>query len=69
MLRIWRCDCASCVIGNEFPCANHTIPPPASNEGLPHCPKDKNRSLFHGEKPLMITWVIGKKCIKFLKRC
>ena len=20
MLRIWRCDCAFCVIGNEFPC-------------------------------------------------
>ena len=20
MLRIWRCDCALCVIGNEFPC-------------------------------------------------
>ena len=40
MLRIWRCDCALCVIGNEGPL---------------HCPKDKNRSPFHGEKPLMIT--------------
>ena len=20
MLRIWRCNCALCVIGNEFPC-------------------------------------------------
>ncbi|MDY4462623.1 MAG: hypothetical protein SPE23_10590 [Sodaliphilus sp.] len=54
MLRIWRCDCALCVIGNEFPCANHTIPPPPSYEGLPLCPKDKNRSPFHGEKTLMI---------------
>ncbi|MCI6145238.1 MAG: hypothetical protein MR689_00775 [Bacteroidales bacterium] len=53
MLRIWRCDCALCVIGNEFPCANHPIPPPPSYEGLPLCPKDKNRSPFHGEKPLM----------------
>ena len=35
--------------------ANHTIPPPPSYEGSPHCTKDKNRSPFHGEKPLMIT--------------
>ena len=35
--------------------ANHTIPPPPSYEGHPLCPKDKNRSPFHGEKPLMIT--------------
>ena len=55
MLRIWRRDCVLCVIGNEFPCANHTAPPPPSYEGSPHCPKDKNRSPFHGEKPLMIT--------------
>ncbi|MDY3750135.1 MAG: hypothetical protein SO068_10555 [Sodaliphilus sp.] len=54
MLRIWRCDCALCVIGNEFPAANHTIPPPPSYEGYPLCPKDKNRSPFHGEKSLMI---------------
>ena len=26
---------------------------PTSYEGLPRCPKDKNRSPFHGEKPLM----------------
>ena len=38
----------------SFHAANHTIPPPPSYEGLPHCPKDKNRSPFHGEKPLMI---------------
>ena len=38
----------------SFHAANHTIPPPPSNEGLPFCPKDKNRSPFHGEKPLMI---------------
>ena len=41
--------------------ANHTIPPPPSYEGSPHCTKDKNRSPFHGEKPLMITWFLGKK--------
>ena len=45
----------------SFHAANHTIPPPPSNEGLPHCPKDKNRSPFHGEKPLMIKWFLGKK--------
>ena len=55
MLRIWRCDCALCVIGNEFPYRNHTIPPPPSYEGYPFCPKDKNHSPFHGEKPLMMT--------------
>ena len=39
----------------SFHAANHTIPPPPSYEGLPLCSKDKNRSPFHGEKPLMIT--------------
>ena len=34
----------------SFHAANHTIPPPPSHEGSPHCPKDKNRSPFHGEK-------------------
>ena len=38
----------------SFHAANHTIPPPPSYEGIPRCPKDKNRSPFHGEKPLMI---------------
>ena len=33
--------------------AKRTIPPPPSYEGYPFCPKDKNRSPFHGEKPLM----------------
>ncbi|UKI44831.1 MAG: hypothetical protein L6U16_05050 [Porphyromonadaceae bacterium] len=44
-----------CVIGNKFPAANHTITPPPSYEGIPLCTKDKNRSPFHGEKPMMIT--------------
>ncbi|MCI7032628.1 MAG: hypothetical protein MR897_04285 [Bacteroidales bacterium] len=38
----------------SFHAANHTIPPPPSNEGYPRCPKDKNHSPFHGEKLLMI---------------
>ena len=37
----------------SFHAANHTFPPPPSYEGYPHCPKDKNRSPFHGEKPLI----------------
>ena len=45
----------------SFHAANHTIPPPPSYEGSPLCPKDKNRSPLHGEKPLMITWFLGKK--------
>ena len=32
MLRIWRCDCALCVIGTSFHASNHTIPPPPSYE-------------------------------------
>ena len=42
--------------------ANHTIPPPPSYEGYPLCPKDKNRSPFHGEKPLMVKNFLVKKC-------
>ena len=38
----------------SFNAANHTIPPPPSHEGYPFCPKDKNLSPFHGEKPLVI---------------
>ncbi|MDD7501152.1 MAG: hypothetical protein SPK60_08615 [Sodaliphilus sp.] len=45
----------------SFHAANHTITPPPSYEGYPLCPKDKNLSPFHGEKPLMITWFLGKK--------
>ena len=45
----------------SFNAANHTIPPPTSHEGHPHCTKDKNRSPFHGEKPRMIKWFLGKK--------
>ena len=42
----------------SFHAANHTIPPPPSHEGYPRCTKDKNRSPFHGEKPLIkiILW-------------
>ena len=42
----------------SFHAANHTIPPPPSHEGYPLCTKDKNRSPFHGEKPLIkiILW-------------
>ena len=54
MLRIWLCDCALSSLETSFHAANHTIPPPPSYEGLPRCPKDKNRSPFHGEKTLMI---------------
>ena len=45
----------------SFHAANHTFPPPPSYEGLPRCAKDKNRSPFHGEKPLMITQFLGRR--------
>ena len=35
----------------SFHVANHTIPPPPSHEGSPHCPKDKNRSPFTAKNP------------------
>ena len=49
----------------SFHAANHTIPPPPSYEGYPHCPKDKNHSPFHGEKPLMINDLQEGGCVKF----
>ncbi|MDY3685045.1 MAG: hypothetical protein SO048_10115 [Sodaliphilus sp.] len=51
-----ECFAFGCVIvrfassETSFHAANHTTPPPPSYEGLPLCPKDKNRSPFHGEK-------------------
>ena len=45
----------------SFHAANHTIPPPPSYEGSSHCTKDKNRSPFHGEKPLMIKYFLEKR--------
>ena len=45
----------------SFHAANHTIPTPPSHEGSPHCPKDKNRSPFHGEKPLIVKWFLKKR--------
>ena len=52
----------------SFHASNHTIPPPPSHEGYPLCTKDKNRSPFHGEKPLMIKWFLGKKLNQIPKR-
>ena len=46
----------------SFHAANHTIPPPPSYEGSPHCPKDKNRSPFHGEKPLIENDFLKRGC-------
>ena len=45
----------------SFHAANHTIPTPPSYEGPLHCPKDKNRSPFHGEKPLVIKRILGRR--------
>ena len=35
----------------SFHAANYTVTTPPSYEGLPLCPKDKNRSPFHGAPP------------------
>ena len=52
----------------SFHAANHTIPPPPSYEGSPHCPKDKNRSPFHGEKPWWQHDFLEGGCINTPKR-
>ena len=55
-----ECFAFGCVIvrfassETSFHAANPTTPHPPSYEGYPHCPKGKNHSPFHGEKPLMI---------------
>ena len=61
MLRIGGVTVRFASLETSFHAANHTIPPPPSHEGSPHCTKDKNRSPFHGEKPRMIKWFLGKK--------
>ena len=42
----------------SFHAANHTITPPPSYEGSPHCPKDKNRSPSRRKTPddNIISW-------------
>ena len=57
-------QCAFASLETSFHATNHTIPPPPSYEGYPLCPKDKNRSPFHGEKPLMIKYFLEGGCIK-----
>ena len=39
MLRIWRCDCALCVIGNEFPCRQPHNPSATLSRGLSILPQ------------------------------
>ena len=52
----------------SFHAANHTIPPPPSYEGSPLCPKDKNRSPFHGEKTQMTKWFLGRRLYQHSKK-
>ena len=47
MLRIWRRDCALCVIGNEFPCRQPHNPTPTLLRGLSTLPQ--------GQKPLAVS--------------
>ncbi|MDO5589414.1 MAG: hypothetical protein Q4G12_10915 [Bacteroidales bacterium] len=51
----------------SFHAANHTIPPPPSHEGYPLCPKDKNRSPFHGEKPLIVRIISREEVVSISK--
>ena len=47
MLRIWRGDCALCVIGNEFPCRQPHNPSATLSRGL--------STLHQGLKPLAVS--------------
>ena len=47
MLRIWRCDCALCVIGNEFPCRQPHNPSATLLRGPFPLPQ--------GQKPLAVS--------------
>ena len=47
MLRIWRCDCALCGIGNEFPCRQPHNPAATLFRGL--------STLHQGKKPLAVS--------------
>ena len=47
MLRIWRCDCALCVIGNEFPCHQPHNPSATLLRGPSTLPQ--------GQKPLAVS--------------
>ena len=54
MLRIWRRDCALCVIGNEFPCRQPHNPSVTLSQGLTTLPQGQKPLAVHCEKPLMI---------------
>ena len=47
MLRIWECDCAFCVIGNEFPCHQPHNPSATLLRGPSTLPQ--------GQKPLAVS--------------
>ena len=52
MLRIWRCDCALCVIGNSFPCRKPHNPTATLLRGLTHTtPRTKTPRRFTAKKP------------------
>ena len=57
MLRIWWCDCALCVIGNEFPC-RQPHKPSAKCEAFHVAPRIKTARRFTAKTPddNMISW-------------
>ena len=52
----------------SFHAPNHTVTPPPSCEGLQLCPKDKNRSPFHGEKPPDDKMIYRKEVVSNLTK-
>ena len=59
MLRIWRCDCALCVIGNKFPCRqpHNPIRHPLTR-AFHFAPRIKTARRFTAKNPddNMISW-------------
>ena len=51
MLRIWRCDCALCVIGNSFHAANHTILRHPLTRAIHFAPRIKTTRRFTAKNP------------------
>ena len=68
MLRIWRCDCALCVIGNKFPCRqpHNPIRHPLTR-AIHFAPRIKTARRFTAPPPddKMISWkeVVSPKTI------
>ena len=69
MLRIWRCGCALCVIGNEFPCLQPHNPSATPLTRAHHiAPRIKTARRFTAKNPWWQHEFLIKNRLKFPKR-